>query len=131
MSSPRPEVRPTFHLVPAATWAARHDDVVYAPASLDADGFVHCTDGEDEVLRTGDRYYRAEPGAWLVLTIDLDATGARWTIDDPAGRFPHVHGPIPRAAILEVRHIDRAADGRFVAIAGPMAQGGAEAGPAG
>ena len=124
MNSPRPEVRPSYHLVPTEIWAAAQADPAYAPLSLAAEGFVHCTDGEDEVLRTGDRYYRAVTGEWLVLTIDLDATGARWTIDDPAALFPHVHGPIPRTAILDVRRIERTPDGRFLAIGASLDQGG-------
>ena len=124
-------MRPSFHLVPAATWAARPSGSPYAPASLDVEGFVHCTDGEDEVLRTGDRYYREEPGDWLVLTIDLDATVARWTIDDPEGRFPHVHGPIPATAILDVRPIIRATDGRFLAIGSSAGHGGGRSGDVG
>jgi uncharacterized protein (DUF952 family) len=124
-------VRPSFHLVPASTWAARPTAVPYAPASLDVEGFVHCTDGEDEVLRTGDRYYRDEPGDWLVLTIDLDATGAPWTIDDPAGHFPHVHGPIPASAVLDVRPIVRGVNGRFVAIGAGGDHGGGGTGSVG
>ena len=65
-------MRPTFHLVPAEAWSAAAPADDYRPTSLASEGFVHATDGEDEVLRTGDRHYRDEPGDWLVLTIDLE-----------------------------------------------------------
>ncbi len=55
---------------------------------------------------------------YLVLTIDLDAVGARWGYDDPGRIYPHVHGPIPPQSILDARPIERAADGRFVRIVG-------------
>lgn len=112
-------MRPTYHLVPAADWAAADAAPSYAAPSLAAEGFIHCTDGEDEVLATGDRYYRADPRPYVVLTIDLDAVGVSWRIDDPRRVFPHVYGAIPRAAVVAVRRIDRGADGSFQAI-GPV-----------
>ena len=110
-------MRTTYHLVPAATWAERSAKDTYAPPSLAAEGFVHCTDGEAELLATGDRYYRDDPRPYLALTIDLDAVDARWGYDDPGRIYPHVHGPIPPQAILGARPIERAPDGRFVRFA--------------
>ncbi len=110
-------MRTTYHLVPAATWAERSAKDTYAPPSLAAEGFVHCTDGEAELLATGDRYYRDDPRPYVVLTIDLDAVGAEWGYDDPGRIYPHVHGAIPPPAVLAARRIERTADGRFVGIA--------------
>ena len=109
-------MRPTLHLVPAADWNARPAGTTYAHPSLATEGFIHCTDGDGELLATGDRYYREDGRPYVVLTIDLDAVGVPWRIDDPAGRYPHVYGAIPTAAIVAVRSVRRAADGRFVAI---------------
>lgn len=122
----------TLHLVPEATWAATDLHEPYAPASLATEGFVHCTNGEDELLATGDRYYASEPGSWLVLTVDLGLVGAPWTVDDPDRRYPHVHGPIERAAIVAVRAVRRGPDGRFVGIgpAHPLHAGGGQGGTA-
>jgi uncharacterized protein (DUF952 family) len=109
-------MRPTYHLVPAATWAARPADDAYAAPSLATEGFIHCTDGEDEVIATANRYYRDDPRPYLVLTVDLDAVGAPWRTDDPAGIYPHVFGPVPPSAVVAARRARRAPDGTFLDI---------------
>jgi len=107
-------VRPTFHIVPASTWAASGAGVPYAPASLATEGFIHCTDGVAAMVATANRFYAADPRAFIVLTVDLDALEVPWRYDEPGSPYPHVYGPIDRAAILEARPFPRAPDGRFV-----------------
>ncbi len=109
--------RPTLHLVPEARWDARDPAAPYLPAAYDGDGFVHCTDGDEEMLKTANRFYRADPQPFLLLTVDLDSTGSPWRFDDPGSPYPHVYGPIAPAAITEVRRFERAEDGTFTAIA--------------
>ncbi len=81
-------MRPTYHLVPAADWAASDPSIPYAAASLADEGFIHCTDGDDELLATANRHYRDDERAFLVLTVDLDAAGSPWRIDDPGWDLP-------------------------------------------
>ncbi len=109
-------MRPTFHLVPAAVWAATAPTSAYLPASLALEGFVHCTDGEVELLATANRHYRLDPRPFLVLTVDLDLIQARWTVEDPAGIYPHIHGPVDWQAITGVAPLVREDDGTFLAI---------------
>ncbi len=106
-------MRLTFHLVPAETWAGLPPDADYRPASLESEGFVHCTDGAAELVATADRHYRTDPRSFVVLTIDLDAVAAPWRFDGDT-RFPHIYGPVPRASVVTVGSIQRAPDGRFV-----------------
>ena len=108
-----PVTRTTFHLVPAEIWAAANPDRPYAAASLTTEGFIHCTDGVAEMVATANRHYRADPRDLLVLTVDLDATGAPWRFDDPGTVYPHIYGPIERAAVVAVQPIGRAPDGAF------------------
>lgn len=107
-------MRPTFHLVPAESWAARDPDAPYSAPSLAAEGFVHCTDGPTAMVATVNRHYRDDPRAFLVLTVDLDATGSPWRFDDEAQHYPHVYGPIAPAAVLRAIPIPRAPDGTFL-----------------
>lgn len=109
--------RLTCHLVPAADWAAADRTRPYEAASLVSEGFIHCTDGDGELLRTADRHYRDDPRPFVVLTVDLDLVTAPWSVADPAGIYPHVFGPIDQAAIVAVRSLVREPDGRFVGIA--------------
>jgi uncharacterized protein (DUF952 family) len=107
-------VRPTFHLVPAEVWLASDATEAYAAASLETEGFIHCTDGAAAMVDTANRHYRSDPRAFLVLTVDLDAAGSPWRIEDPAGIYPHVYGPIERGAIVRVVPARRDGDGRFL-----------------
>ena len=109
--------RPTLHMVPAAVWEGRNPVVSYLPAAYPADGFIHCTDGDEAMVATANRFYRDDPQAFLVLTVDLDATGSPWRFDDPEQRYPHIYGPIDPAAVLEIREMVRDADGTFMGIA--------------
>lgn len=108
--------RPTFHLVPEPVWATRDQARPYRAASLEDEGFIHCTDGGDELLATANRHYAADPRPFLVLTIDLERAGSPWRIEDPEGIYPHVFGPIASAAIIDQARLLRDASGRFTAI---------------
>jgi uncharacterized protein (DUF952 family) len=116
-------MRQTFHLTPEERWVRTDPDTPYEAPSLATEGFIHCTDGHAALLATADRHYASDPRPFLVITIDLDAAGSPWRVEDPGGIYPHVFGPIARSAILEVQRMTRTADGRFTAIE-PMAHGG-------
>ena len=45
--------------------------LVRAP-SLEAESFIHCTDGAAAMIATANRHYREDPRPFVVLTIDLD-----------------------------------------------------------
>lgn len=106
--------RPTLHLVPEAAWDTRDPSAPYLPAAYPEDGFVHCTDGDEEMVVVANRFYRSVPGSFVLVTLDLDLTGSPWRFDDPELRYPHVYGEIDAGAVLEVRRMARAADGTFI-----------------
>ncbi|MEU7027595.1 DUF952 domain-containing protein [Streptomyces sp. NPDC046275] len=104
-----------LHLVPLDVWSA-DPDLPYAPPSLAAEGFVHCSGDEPSALAVADRYYRDVPGTLLVLVIDESRLGGevRWegSGSSEGVLFPHVYGPIERSAVTEVLEVRRDADGR-------------------
>lgn len=106
--------RLTYHLVPLAVWSGRDVDAPYTAPSLETEGFIHCTDGELAMVETANRHYRSDPRAFLVLTVDLDATGSPWRFDDSTGIYPHVHGPIDPRAVVAAVPLPRAPDGSFL-----------------
>jgi uncharacterized protein (DUF952 family) len=106
--------RLTLHLIPEATWDAHDSASPYLPAAYPVDGFVHCTDGDDEMVAVANRFYASDPRPFLLLTLDLERTGSPWRFDDPGRRYPHVYGPIDPASVVGVRRMERTDDGRFV-----------------
>ena len=109
-------MRLTYHLTPAEWWAAADPDVPLTAPSLAAEGFIHCTTGPDELVATANRHYRDDPRSFVVLTIDLDGITSEVRVDDPRMIYPHIFGPIDRAAILGTQPISRDADGTFLAL---------------
>ena len=109
-------MRLTFHLVPAVAWAASDPAQPYAAESLGLEGFIHCTDGADQLGTTFDRHFAADPRSFVALTIDLDAIRSPWRYDVAGSPYPHVYGPIERAAIRASAAVVRDGDGRYVGL---------------
>ena len=97
-------VRWLYHVlageVPRGDW--------YSPPSLLQEGFVHCS-FRDAVAESARLYFPA--GARLsVLQIDPRRVGCEVrVVDTPRGPMPHVHGAIPRAAIVRELALDQLA----------------------
>ncbi|MFF8270003.1 DUF952 domain-containing protein [Streptomyces sp. NPDC016562] len=111
-----------FHIVPLADWTAA-PDVPYAPPSLASEGFVHCSADRATALDIADAHYRAVPGTLLAVELDEDALTAEVRrAGDSGGRYPHVHGPLNRDAVVDVWEVVRT-PGRPAALA-PWRPGG-------
>ena len=61
-------VTPTYHLTPAEWWAAADPAAPLGSPSLDDEGFIHCTDGADELVATANRHYRDDRRPFVRLT---------------------------------------------------------------
>lgn len=115
-----------FHLAPAERWHKWPAAQSYLPAEYSTDGFVHCTAEYDLMHHVANRFYRGTPGDFVMLVIDPDRLSAplRWEApvhpdrlagsDAAAPLFPHIYGPIDRAAVIEVRPVRRAESGEFL-----------------
>ena len=104
----------TFHLVSEQDWAATDASAAYVPAAFERDGFIHCTDGVEELVRTANRYYRDDPHAFVALVIDRARVTAPVRYEDAGHIYPHVYGALNRDAIVEVLPMQRAQDGTFL-----------------
>jgi uncharacterized protein (DUF952 family) len=108
----------TLHLIPAARWEAWRADpdpaARYAPEGFEAEGFVHCTDGDEALLEVANRFYLDDPRPFVVLDLDLALVDVPWRYDDPASPYPHVYGLLRRDAIRGARPVLRDGDRRFV-----------------
>jgi uncharacterized protein (DUF952 family) len=115
--------RYAYHLVAADWFQAQPVDRAYLPEAFAREGFIHLTHGLDAVLAVGNRYYRADPRPYLLLTVDLAAVTApvRYADSDLHQSFPHLHGPLERAALVAVQGVERGADGTFERLHGVAA----------
>jgi uncharacterized protein (DUF952 family) len=106
----------TLHLAPEAVWLAQEEHAEYRPENFAAEGFVHCTDGEDLVLEVANRYYRDDRRPFVLLDVDLSKVRARAIYEDDARCYPHIHGPLDKEAVRRVRRMRRSPDGVFTGI---------------
>ncbi len=113
----------TFHLVAAEYYRDTDRGAPYVPAAFADDGFIHCTDGAENVAEVANRYYRDDRRMYIVLVIDKALVEPRVVYDDPARIYPHIYGALNRDAIVDVRPVLRAADGSFLPLDGPSAAG--------
>ncbi|TDC86824.1 DUF952 domain-containing protein [Actinomadura sp. 7K507] len=101
-----------LHIAERTHWeAARDAGVSYTMSTLgrtlDDEGFVHCSSDMAQVEGVLGRFYAGVPRSDLLLLVievtSLDAP-VRY---EPAGDevFPHVYGPIPIAAVIDVRSL--------------------------
>jgi uncharacterized protein (DUF952 family) len=118
-----------LHLMTADTWRAWQPGSSYRPPSLQTEGFVHCTAGDDLMLQVANRFYRSDDDLVVVALESADlGSEVRWEPPaHPDGSahgdgplFPHVYGPLEREAVVGVRRVVSDGDGRFVGYA-PMA----------
>jgi ligand-binding SRPBCC domain-containing protein/uncharacterized protein (DUF952 family) len=93
-----------YHIATVADWEAGRAAGSYRAPSLESEGFIHCSSRPQ--LAPVARAFFAGRTDVVVLRLDparLDAE-VRWE-DAPGptpGPFPHVHGPIPVAAVVDV-----------------------------
>ncbi len=131
-----------LHLVSKADWDALKADQPYVAASLASEGFIHCTAGEALMLDVANRFYKDQPGEFVLLEIDESklTSEVKWeapadpkpapAVETPpeakaeygeqapaAVLFPHVYGPINRDAVVGVRKAVRDTSGAFTGSA--------------
>ncbi|MEM7377439.1 MAG: DUF952 domain-containing protein [Pseudomonadota bacterium] len=101
-----------LHITSQAAWHAA--GTLYRAASLDSEGFIHCST-VDQVLVPANERFHGHSGL-LLLVIAREAIDADVVFEDcyaSGMAFPHVYGPIPRAAVLDAVAFPPGADGRF------------------
>ena len=113
-----------LHLVATDVWSALGTDEAITNPSLAAEGFIHCTDSPDVLLRIANAFYRAAPGDFCVLHVDTQRLESPCVWEAPAhlgpteeefvALFPHVYGAINRSAIVAVQPASRGGNGEFL-----------------
>lgn len=108
-------MRLIYHMAPRVEWSHAATGTHYAAASLPTEGFIHCTAEPEWLLTVANRFYRTEPGEFIIACIAVDAVDAevRWEEAD-GHRFPHIYGPLNLDAVVAMRMFPRRADGTFL-----------------
>jgi uncharacterized protein (DUF952 family) len=93
-----------YHLATEAEWRDYQQDGAIDPASLDSEGFVHCSWGA-QVPGTVAKHFPQAVGL-LALRLDPTALGDVVLVEEDSygsgQAFPHAYGPIPVTAVVDV-----------------------------
>jgi uncharacterized protein (DUF952 family) len=116
-----------LHFCPRADWDAAVAAGSYHADTLDSQGFIHCSTAE-QVHVPANALARGRTDL-VLLRIDEARlpSGVVWEAGDPPDPggtlFPHVYGPIPVEAVVEVRAFPPGPDGSFTPPAPPRVSG--------
>ncbi len=91
-----------YHIVLSEVWEKFKDRKFYEAASLETEGFIHCSFAEqlDGVLQ---RYYQ-EAKKILILTIETEKLSSK-LVNEPSTNeeiYPHIYGKINAEAIVKM-----------------------------
>jgi uncharacterized protein (DUF952 family) len=104
-----------YHLALAQDWetGSRAYEMSTLGRSLADEGFIHCSFAH-QVQGVADRFYRARPDV-VLLEMDRDALTSPVQVESlgTPEAFPHVYGPINRAAVLRATPVPLLPDGRL------------------
>lgn len=100
-----------YHWCPATDWDSAED--FYVAPSLAEEGFIHFS------FRTqvADTASELDRGRTDLVLLSVDEANLSVVVEDSYGlgvAYPHVYGPIPTDAVLEVTPFPCGPDGRFV-----------------
>lgn len=104
-----------YHLVRNDALKTYQKDGVYAPPSLEKEGFIHCSTKE-QVLATANRRFTGAKDLFL-LVIDTNHVHTKIVFEDLRGtgeKHPHIYGKLPLSAIQTILPLLPNASGTFV-----------------
>jgi len=104
-----------LHIVKMREWETAVAAGVYRPASLEAEGFIHCSTPE-QVLKPANERFRGQEGLAL-LVIDPQKVAAPIVYEDcyeSGVAFPHIYGPLPIEAVKSAIPFPAQEDGLFL-----------------
>ena len=91
-------MRAIYHLTPPEVWTSAPEGP-FSASSLASEGFIHCS-YRDQAVQIANMFYVEAPSL-IALEVNLARLSAK-VVDEDSGSgelFPHVYGPIDRAAI--------------------------------
>ncbi|MBJ95846.1 MAG: hypothetical protein CMP23_15395 [Rickettsiales bacterium] len=103
-----------FHIAAAADWQRAQGAGIYRCASLEDEGFVHCSRLDQLLIPANERFVGRRDLLLLALDPQRLSAPLRWEDCYATGqRFPHIYGAIKLAEVCWVRAFLPGADGRF------------------
>jgi len=110
-----------LHITTKVDWAEALKIGEYRAASLESDGFIHCST-LIQTVDTANIFFKGENGL-ILICIDEEKLKPEYKYEDPSGGglhdpsvgrlFPHVYGPINLTAVIKVIDFPTNEEGLF------------------
>lgn len=103
-----------YHIVKREAWQTAVAQNSYAPPSIEAEGFIHCSTKE-QILYPANSMYRGQTNL-ILLQIDPEKVTHTIVYEDcyESGiQFPHIYGPLNIDAVIGTVAFPPNADGTF------------------
>ena len=103
-----------YHLTNSADWELASRSEEYRADSLESEGFIHCSQSEDQMLQVANRLY-SDQREMLVLDVDTArlVSPVRYEAARSGGIFPHIYGPLNIGAVTRTRRLRKESGGSF------------------
>jgi uncharacterized protein (DUF952 family) len=101
-----------LHIGSAASWNAVQDGD-YRPASLDSEGFIHCST-RDQAVDVANNVFGGQRGL-VLLVIDPARVTSPIRFEDAGNGtlYPHIYGPLNASAVVAVEVFEPGPTGTF------------------
>ena len=109
------------HVTSSVAWMEALEAGLYSAPSLEAQGFIHCSEiSTEQLLAVADHLYAGQSGLVLLLIEAQRLTSeVRYEEFETSEKFfPHVYGPINLDAVVRVLPFPPQPDGTFQLPAG-------------
>ena len=106
-----------LHITTHSDWETAVSHPPYTTASLQSDGFIHCSTPAQAVYAANE-HFKGQTG-FKLLCIDEDLVTAKVVYEDcyeTGLKFPHIYGPLNLDAVTAVLPFPPDADGRFTRL---------------
>ena len=101
-----------LHICPAEDWNKAIKDRLYRAASLETEGFIHCSKPE-QILAVANRYFSGVEEL-VLLWLDPGKLTAELRYEISEGDvYPHIYGPLNLETVFAVTKISPESDGVF------------------
>lgn len=103
-----------FHLVPSGEWKQFQESGLYSPDSLEEEGFIHCSTGQ-QVQKVANRRFKGRDDLLLLI---IDVAGLESDVKfERSGTademYPHIRGPLNIDAVIDKIKLEPEEDGTF------------------
>ncbi len=103
-----------LHIAQRADWRRAQGQGSYRCASLEEEGFIHCSESGQLLIPANERFRGRQDLVLLVIEVGALRSELRWEDCYHSGMsFPHVYGPIGIDAVVDVLPFAPGAEGFF------------------